>query len=146
MEQVREKSWFSRNWGWVLGGGCLSLIVVVVLLFAGIFYKIADTVKQSDAYSHAYEKAIDNEKVVSLLGEPIETNGVGTSSFKYDNGLNTAELMIPIKGPKEEGVIIVDAVKKDNVWNYNKLYVVINGEKEKINLEKTAKDESLDDL
>lgn len=135
MEEVQQKSWFSRNWGWLLGGGCISIIIVVVLLFIGVFYKITDSIKGSEPYSHAFSKAIENEKVIYLLGEPIETNGIGTSNFKYNNGRGEAQLLIPIKGPKGEGSIMVEADKPGDDWIYSELSVVIEGEQGKINLD-----------
>mgnify|MGYP003672504363 CR=1 FL=1 len=77
MEENKQKSWFSRNWGWVLGGGCLSIIVIVALAIGGLIYKVTDAVKESEPYTHAYAKTIENEKVIEFLGTPIETNGMG---------------------------------------------------------------------
>ncbi|BAO75784.1 cytochrome c oxidase assembly factor Coa1 family protein [Winogradskyella sp. PG-2] len=134
MEEYKKKSWFARNWGWVLGGGCLSLIIIVVLAVGGVIYKVADSVQGSEPYTHALAKTIENEKVISFLGEPIETNGMGNTSFSYKNGSSTAQLTIPIKGPKDEGNIVVDAEKINDEWAYNLLYVKIDGETERINL------------
>ena len=111
MEEYNRKSWFSRNWGWLLGGGCLSLIVVAILAIGGIVYKVTDAVKGSEPYAYAYLKTVENESVIELLGTPIETNGMGNTSYKYGKGSASAELVIPIKGPKDEGSIIVDAEK-----------------------------------
>ena len=146
MEEYKQKSWFSRNWGWVLGGGCLSLIVVGVLVIGGIVYKVSDTLKESEPYTYALIRTIDNEKVVEFLGTPIETNGMGSTSYKYANGSTSAELVIPIKGPKDEGSIIVDAEKINDEWAYNLLYVKIDGETETINLLDIDIEESLDKL
>nr|WP_321247545.1 cytochrome c oxidase assembly factor Coa1 family protein [uncultured Psychroserpens sp.] len=146
MEEYKQKSWFSRNWGWVLGGGCLSLIVVGVLVIGGIVYKVSDTLKESEPYTYALIRTIDNERVVEFLGTPIETNGMGSTSYKYANGSTSAELVIPIKGPKDEGSIIVDAEKINDEWAYNLLYVKIDGETETINLLDIDIEESLDKL
>lgn len=146
MEEQRQKSWFARNWGWVLGGGCLSLIVVVVLVIGGIIYKVSDAVKESELYTHAYAKTIENEKVIEFLGTPIETNGMGSTSYQYSNGSTTAELTIPIKGSKDEGSIIVNAEKVNDEWTYNLLYVKIDGETETINLLDVNIEEPLDNF
>jgi len=87
MEEVRQKSWFAKNWGWVLGGGCLSIIIIGVLVIGGIIYKVS-----------------------------------------------AADLTIPIKGPKDEGNIIVSAEKINDEWAYKILQVKIDGEIEVINL------------
>lgn len=146
MEVQQQKSWFARNWGWVLGGGCLTLIVVVVVAIGGIIYKVANTVKESEPYTHAYAKAIENEKVIEYLGTPIETNGLGNTNYKYLNGTMTATLTIPIKGPKDEGSIIVNAEKINDEWAYYTLHVKIDGETEVINLLDNDIEESSNDL
>jgi len=134
MENVSQKSWFSRNWGWVLGGGCLSVIIIGVLAIGGLIYTVSDAVTGSEPYTHALAKTIENERVIEFLGAPIETNGMGNTSYNYSNGTTTAELTIPIKGPKDEGNIIVDAEKINDEWAYKILYVKIDGETETINL------------
>ena len=146
MEEQKQKSWFARNWGWVLGGGCLTLIIVVVVVVGGIIYKVADTVKESEPYTHAYAEAIENKEVINFLGEPIETNGMGSTNYKYSNGTTTAILTIPIKGPKDEGSIVVNAEKINDEWAYYILHVKIDGETEVINLLDNDIEESSNDL
>jgi hypothetical protein len=141
MEEETQKSWFSRNWGWVLGGGCLSLIIVVIIVIAGVFYKVSDAIQESEPYSHAFSQASTNKSVIAFLGEPIETNGMGTTNYNYINGTKTVSLSIPIKGPKDEGNIVVEAEKLNNEWAYYELYVKIDGETEIINLDNTIIEE-----
>lgn len=136
MEAVKQKSWFGRNWGWVLGGGCLTLIIVFVLGIGGVIYKVTDTVKNSEPYTHALTKAIENKDVISYLGEPIETNGIGNTNYTYRNGTTTTNLTIPIKGPKDEGNIVIKAEKINDEWAYYELYVKIDGETKSIDLTK----------
>lgn len=145
MEEVRQKSWFSRNWGWVIGGGCLTMIVIGVLVIGGIIYKVADAVVESEPYTHAYALATKNEKVIEFLGEPIDKNGMGNTKFNYNNGISKAELSIPIKGPKDKAVIFVKGEEIDDEWTYRTLYVKIDGQTETIDLLVDEK-EDLDDL
>lgn len=149
MSEIRQKSWFSRNWGWLLGGGCLTLIVIVILVVVGIVYKVSDSIKESEPYSHAFSKAIQNEDVIDFLGEPIETNGMGSTNYSYKNGSSSANLTIPIKGSKDEGEIIVEAEKINDEWAYLELFVKIDGEIESINLlenDTEIEEEILDDF
>jgi hypothetical protein len=134
MEEYKQKSWFSRNWGWVLGGGCLTVIVIVIITIGGLVYKVSDSIKESEPYQHALTEAKANETVIELLGTPIETNGIGSTSYGYSNGTTTATLTIPIKGPKDKGNIVVDAKKIDDEWAYYVLHVEIDGETEVVNL------------
>lgn len=134
MEEIRQKSWFSRNWGWLLGGGCLSIIVVVILVIVGAFYKISDSISGSEPYTYALSKATEDRGVKAELGEPIETNGMGSTNYSYKNGYSIAELNIPIKGPNGEGVIVVNAEKVDEEWQYSQLYFLEDSSTEIINL------------
>lgn len=129
-----QKSWFSRNWGWVLGGGCLTIIIVMVLGIGGIVYKAIDSVKDSEPYNYALNLSKENESVIDFLGTPIETNGMGNTSYSYSGGTTTLDLTIPIKGPKDEGNIVVSAEKINDEWAYENLYVKIDGKTETINL------------
>ena len=144
MEEQRQKSWFARNWGWVLGGGCLTFIIIVVVAVGGLIYKVSDTIKESEPYKYACAEAIKNEKVIEYLGTPIETNGMGNTSYQYSNGTTTAALTIPIKGPKDEGSIVVSAEKINDEWAYYVLHVKIDGETEVINLLDKEIEEPLD--
>ncbi len=144
MEDYKRKSWFSRNWGWVLGGGCLTLIVIFGLIVGGIIFKVADAVKESETYTYAYTKTLKNERVIEFLGEPIETDGIGNTSYNYINGSTTVDLTIPIKGSKNEGNIFVSAEKINDEWIYKSLFVRIDGETEMIDLSDTDAEESLD--
>ncbi|OIQ15449.1 cytochrome c oxidase assembly factor Coa1 family protein [Lacinutrix sp. MedPE-SW] len=134
METIRQKSWARRNWGWLLGGGCLGVIILFGIGIAGLIYKVSDAVTGSEPYVHAYNKAVENERVIALLGEPIEKNGLGSTSYSYKNGTSTAELTIPIKGPNDESEIIVEAEKINDEWAYYEIYVKIDGERDLIDL------------
>ncbi|WP_299884540.1 cytochrome c oxidase assembly factor Coa1 family protein [uncultured Lacinutrix sp.] len=146
MEEIRRKSWFSRNWGWVLGGGCLTMIIIVVVFVGFAVFKISDTITGSETYMHALSKATENEKVIEFLGSPIEKNGMGSTDFTYNNGTSEAKFTIPIKGPKDEGNIVVEAEKINDEWTYIELYVKIDGETEIINLLQLETEDSLDDF
>ncbi len=134
MEEYRQKSWFSRNWGWVLGGGCLTLIIIVIAFFGSIFFGVTKMFTSSTPYKYAMEQTVTNEKVISLLGEPIEKDGMmqGNISLNGDDG--EADFIIPIKGPNGEARIVVLARKDYGEWTYEKLYVQIKDTKEQVNL------------
>ena len=134
MEIQQRKGWFARNWGWVLGGGCLTLIVLVALFIGSIFFGVSKMFTTSEPYEYAIKQAYENKKVVSILGEPIEKNGMinGNISLKNDSG--EADFRIPISGSNENGWIIVVATKSYGKWTYEKLFVQFEGPEDSINL------------
>jgi len=135
MEEIRQKSWFTRNWGWVLGGGCLVSIILVVVLIGGAIFGIAKAVGESEPYTYAYDLAIQNEAVKTALGEPIENGVLGSNThYNYSNGETNVEMTIPISGPENSALIYVVGTKINDEWTYSKLSVDINNEDKSINL------------
>lgn len=135
MEEIRQKSWFSRNWGWVLGGGCLVSIILVIVIIGGAIWGVTKAVGESEPYVNAYNLATQNDAIKTALGEPIEDSFVGSNThYNYSNGKTSVEMTIPISGPENSAVIYVVGTKINDEWTYSKLYVDINNEDNNINL------------
>ena len=136
MEEVDDKkNWFQRNWKWALPSfGCLTVIVVFALLFGAMVSKVTDMFKDSVPYSVSMETLQKNELVIEILGEPIEPNGMFKGNINYENEEGTADLKIPVKGPKGEATLLVIAEKKGNNWTYQTMNVSFKDSDETINL------------
>ena len=138
-EQVQQKGWFGRNWMWVVPvGGCLTLIILVVFGLGAAFFGLSEVLEGSAPYEYAIDEATTNEELISIIGEPIETDGImqGTINFKNDSG--SVDISIPLKGPKGEAVVFIKGEKEDGEWDYEELYIKIKDTNERINLlEKT---------
>lgn len=147
MEEVRQKSWMSRNWGWLLGGGCLLSTIIIVLVVSGAIWGISKTIGESEPYMYAYEKALQNEDVKAALGEPIETGIMGSNTkYNYSNGETNVSMTIPLEGSINKGFVYVVGSKVDGIWEYTKLYVDVNNDDKDINLleERVELEESLE--
>lgn len=136
MEEYEEqKGWFGRNWKWALPtGGCLIVILLLFVFFGSIFFGISSMMTDSQAYKDALEAAQENEALIELLGEPIESDGYNGGSFGYANGMKSAELNIPIKGPKGEASIFVVGEGTDDQWTYQTMEVHLDGSRDIIDL------------
>ncbi|WP_298893208.1 cytochrome c oxidase assembly factor Coa1 family protein [uncultured Psychroserpens sp.] len=135
MEHVRQKSWFGRNWLWVLPvGGCLGVILLFVFGIGAAIFGVSKIIKESAPYEYAVESAKSNGDVQDALGEVIDTDGLFEGNITINNSTGEADLKIPIKGEKGKGIIVVLAEKDDEGWQYEKLYVLIKETQEKINL------------
>lgn len=131
MEEIKQKSWFRKNWLWFVPSmGCLTIIVLIVVGVFGVFSMINDF----EPTKFALEEASTNPIVIEALGEPIEKDGVTSGNFTFNNGEGNADFSIPISGPKGMGTVRVVAEQKDDEWTYEKLYVTIKESNEKINL------------
>jgi len=140
MEDFEErKGWFGRNWKWAVPtGGCLLIIILLVVFAGSLFFGITSMMTDSQAYKDSMEAAQNNEALIELIGEPIEANGYNGGSIKYNNGISSAELNIPIKGPKGEANIFVVGESVNDNWTYQTMEVHLEGSREIIDLLETT--------
>lgn len=133
--EQQRKSWFSRNWPWVVPlGGCLTIIALVVVFLGSVIFGVSSVLTGSDPYKEGLAKAQEDEYLTELLGEPIETNGIMQGSISFKNNTGQADISIPIKGPKAEGKIYVVGTKENDVWTYSKMYVITEDPEETVDL------------
>jgi hypothetical protein len=140
MEEIEErKGWFGRNWKWAVPtGGCLLIIILIVVFFGSLIFGITSMMTDSQAYQDAMAAAQKNEALIELLGEPIEPNGVNGGSWNISNGIKSAELTIPIKGPNGEATIFVVGEGINDSWTYQTMEVHIEDSREIIDLLETT--------
>ncbi len=134
MHEKKQKNWFQRNWKWFVPTGCLTTIILFVLLIGSIFWGVTSMIKNSDTYKYPMELANNNREVISFLGTPIESVFMIQGSISSSGPAGNASLSIPIKGPKGKGVIYIVAEKKAGRWEYEVLEIEIEGITERIQL------------
>ncbi len=139
MNEYREqKNWFGRNWKWAVPSlGCLTIIIVIIALAATMVTKVTGLFKDSVPYTVGMETLLKNELVVEKLGEPIEPNGMFKGNIHYSNDEGSADIQVPVKGPKGEATLLVIAEMKDDVWTYQTMEVTFNDSDVIINLLET---------
>ncbi len=134
-DHIEQKSWFSRNWGWVVPlGGCLTIILVFIIFLGSVIFGVTELISESTPYKDAMAKVNQDEYVLNLLGEPIETNGIMNGNISFQNDEGSVDISIPIKGPKGEARLYVEGDKRNDTWTYNELYVIISETEEQIDL------------
>ena len=134
-ELIQEKSWWKRNWKWVVPtGGCLTIIILLIVFIGAAVLGVTKLTTGSEPYLEGIAKTQNNEQAIELLGEPIETDGIMQGSINFSNNIGDADIRIPIKGPKGEGTIYVVAEKSNGTWTYSELEVRIDQNNEVINL------------
>ncbi|MFT6796981.1 MAG: hypothetical protein ACJART_002129 [Maribacter sp.] len=125
-ELVAYPSWWKRNWKWAVPlGGCVSLIVVFIIFIGSIFYGVTTVLEESQPYEYALEKINQDEEITNSLGSPIEKDGMIQGSYNNNNGNKTADIKIPISGPKGSGTLFVEATGENGDWTYNVIRVEI---------------------
>ena len=135
MEHQKQKSWFGRNWLWLLPvGGCLTVILLLVFGIGAAVFGVSKMISGSEPYEYAVEKASSNDIVIGLLGENIETDGMMNGNISLDNNDGHVDIKIPLKGSKGKGSVTIIGEKKNGVWDYEQIYVTIKSSGEQINL------------
>ncbi len=133
--QPPPQGWWSRNWKWFVPTGCcLTPLVLGGAFVAFLVLVIFGAMKQTDVYQTAVARAKSNSKVIAALGQPIEEGWFLSGSTKVEGGTGTANLSIPISGPKGKGTIYAEATKSAGEWSYSKLVVKIDSSGETIDL------------
>jgi len=134
-ELVPQKSWWSRNWKWVVPvGGCLTLIVIAIFFIATVFYGVSSVLKNSTPYQEAFEIASTNEQVLDALGAPIEQDGLFKGNINLQNDGGHADIEVPIKGSKGSAILHVVGIKENGAWDYSTITVTLDGTGEVIYL------------
>jgi len=135
MEVHVQKSWFARNWGWAVPlGGCLTIIIIFFIVLGSVIFGVSELITESVPHKDALAKVNNDDYVVDILGEPIETDGIMNGSLSYKNNVGSADISIPIKGPEGEAKLYVVGTKKGDQWTYTEMYVIISETDEQIDI------------
>lgn len=127
---VTHRSWFSRNWRWLVPTFLIVFVILPILLIASIFAAM----KNSDAAKESVLRAQRNALVVEQLGTPIEEGWMVSGSISTSTTSGDADLAVPISGPKGRGKIFVTARKSAGAWEYQVMLAAIEGSDHRIDL------------
>lgn len=123
----QQKGCLGRNWKWMLPVGCLGLIFGFVALVGGIIFIAMSAMKSSDVYQGALKAAQTHPAAIERLGEPIKDGWLVTGNVNVNAGGGSANLEIPVSGPKNSGKLYVSAVSPDGSWMYERLDLAVAG-------------------
>ncbi|WP_264551684.1 cytochrome c oxidase assembly factor 1 family protein [Flavobacterium sp. N2038] len=132
-ELIQRKSWWDRNWKWFVPTGCLSIIVLIGLFIAGVFFGVTSMMTESDVYKDSMIAVKNNKIIIEKLGNPVETDGMISGSISTSNNAGNCNLQVPLKGPKGKGTLFIIA-NKQGKWKYEQLSVYIEKTQEEIDL------------
>ncbi|HVT02539.1 MAG TPA: cytochrome c oxidase assembly factor Coa1 family protein [Thermoanaerobaculia bacterium] len=134
MDQAMNTNWWSRNWKWFVPVGCLSSLLLIGAFIALIMSFAFGIMKSSEPYKVALSKAKANAAVVEALGTPIKEGYFTSGSVNVSGPSGSAELAIPISGPKGSGTIYLEARKSAGEWSFSKLAVKVDKTTRRIDL------------
>ena len=122
-QQQRPETWFQRHWKGVVIAIVGLVVASILALVAGIVGLVLWSMRQSDVYRMAMERARKNPEAVQQLGTPIEPGWLVSGSVNIENDAGTANLTIPIHGPRQQAKMYLDARKRMGEWTFNSLVV-----------------------
>lgn len=123
--EAPKKSWWKRNWKWVVPSGCLGLIILFILLIGSAAFSFFNFIKEESGSDDALTLIQQNESVIEYLGEPIEKDGFGSFNVSTSNGFRKAEANFPIKGPNGSGHAYIKSHGKGEAKIYDTFEVTI---------------------
>lgn len=130
----RPKSWFERNWKWFVPLGCLGILVALGLFFGAIFGVVMASMRSNDVYREAMARASSDSRVLAELGSPIRAGFMISGSIRVSGPSGTANLAIPLSGPRAEGKLYAVAEKSAGTWTFSTLEVEIDGRPNRVSL------------
>ena len=129
--QMREpappRSWWSRNWKWVVPLGCLTPVLLIGGCVAGIVFFVFSSIKATDLYEDAVQRAQTDPRVVEALGGPVKVGWWLTGSVNIEGNQGTADFTVPLQGTQKRGSLDVQGNKRAGEWTYSLLRVRVDG-------------------
>ena len=83
----------------------LGLLLIGGIAAFFIFKGVLGLLEKSPPYQDGIARAQSSAEVKAALGEPIETDGMVSGNINYSNDTGSADLTVPIKGPKGTGTL-----------------------------------------
>ena len=138
MEDYNQRSWFSRNWPWVLPVGCCSGCLLMIVLFIGgigaSMFSVFSEFKDSTPIEEVLITVNANPKAIEFLGNDIISDGFPSGNISFDNDNGEVDFLLDVIGSKGEGVLTVNGIRIDKKWVYEDLYLTVKETQEQINL------------
>ena len=129
-ELIEQKSWWKRNWKWLVPISGIMIISLVIFFssgMGGITTDLAQAYVDTELYNNALEKVKSDERVTELMGEiePIDKMAILEGQVKYSNENKTVNSTIRIIGDKGKARMDISADRIKNEWKYTKINVRI---------------------
>jgi len=124
-ELLRQKSWWQRNFKWLVPVALIAAVVAVVFSFTGSMGDFAQAYADMPLYEKAHNKAASDNRVAEKLGtlKPIDKMTVAEGAVNYSEDGNAMNGTITLKGSKGKGKMDINAIKVNGAWQYNSIKV-----------------------
>ncbi len=130
---ARQSAW-QRNWKWIVGLGCFSMIVLAVAFVAVLAWAVSTGMRSSDAYREAVDRAATDCEVQARLGTPLSPGWFTSGSINVSGPSGHADLSIPLNGKVSKGTLYATAAETAGQWHFEVLEVEVAGQSERVKL------------
>ena len=104
--EPEPRSWWSKNWKWVVPvSGCFTIIVLGILLLGTAIFGFFSSTKSNYDADELFTMAQTNPQIIKALGEPIQKYDQVLSKILYENGSKSYSVQLPLKGSKSTGIL-----------------------------------------
>lgn len=106
----------------------VGICIVLFAIFAGsLFYAVEKMIRSSGAYNMALKQAKTSSCITDKLGTPIVAKWMVSGNISESNSGGSADLEIPVRGPRGEGELDVSAIKAAGIWTIASLTLIHDG-------------------
>jgi hypothetical protein len=138
-DSVENKSWWNKNWKWIIPVFGIFLISIITISTTDIGKNTFDIVKayaDPNLVETALDKAQDNDEVKELLGtlEQVDKMAKLEGSVKYSNNDTSVDISVRVKGSKGKGRMRIIAERNGETWEYKKIVIGIKKLKKTIEI------------
>ena len=103
-------------------GGCAGLVVLTLLLGGSIFFFIFSSVRTTEPFQQTLKAAQESSALREALGEPITLGWWFSGSVNWNNGAGTADVRIPLNGPKGSVTVhTIGSKEPSGPWVFSKM-------------------------
>lgn len=139
MNAPQPRSWFDRNWKWVISVVCVLSLAIIGGFVVAVFMLAIHLMHSSGPYQQAMARARQDSALVAALGTPIESGLLMTGRINENREIGSADLKIPLFGPKGDATLYVRATRSAGVWTYSRLQAEVDSTKQQIDLLNSAR-------
>ena len=129
-----KRSWLDRHGRWKIPLGCLIVVLLFCAFVAVILTVVNVSFRNSTVYQEALARAGRSPEVVSRIGEPLQPGRIAQGKLNVAGSTGTANMRIPVTGPRGQATIVLDARKVDGAWVFRTLEVEFEGQSDVVNL------------
>jgi hypothetical protein len=117
----------------------VQFVLLLACLIVGVFlwvwtHGLLQT-RRAGALADAVARMNASEDVVGLLGKPITAqSGVKGEVKEDETGWQEARLLVPVRGPRGEGIARLTGGKVEGPWNFSSFDVILEQQRKRVDL------------